>query len=131
MATATTEVLPINNVLGLLVPPVDPAYYSPEFKQMIEDHLNYMKNYKGATEADALVKLVPIGRNDDQKLSRYTGDWYGFLRAMGYAERYHWAILRFNGTRDPLSLKIDLKSFWVPDAPYLDKLARLCKEKRA
>ena len=131
MATTSDEVLPINNVLGLLMPPVDPAYYSPEFKQMVEDHLDYMKNYTGATEADALVKMIEVTSSDHQKLYRYAGDWYGFLRAMGYSDRYHWAILRFNGTRDPLSLTTGLTSFWVPDGPFLDKLARLCKEKRA
>lgn len=124
------ETIPINSVLGLIRPSGDPAYYSPEFKQMVDDHINYMLNYVGKTEGDIMVTTHVITLDEKNLQNRYLGDWYGFLTSLNIPQKYHWAILRLNGTRDPLSLELSMNSFLKPAGTFIDQLMRLCKEKR-
>lgn len=97
-------------------------YYGKRFRQMLEDHLTYILGMPGTrTEAIAEDKMVI--------LNKYVGDWYGFLDAMGYPRQYHWVILRMNGSRDRLDLRLGITVLLVPDYTFIDKLAQLSKEK--
>lgn len=118
------------NVLNQIRPAEDPAYYSDEFKQMFEDHITYILTYAGKTLDSALYKVRLITTDDHQKLLRYSGDWFAFLTALGIRKCYHWPILRLNGLWDPFGLDTNRSSFLIPDYPFIDRLVRMCKEKR-
>lgn len=98
-------------------------YFGNRFRLMLEDHLLYIQN---STDN----RIVIIGETELAKLHRYLGDFYGFLNAMNYDDRYHWAILRVNGFRSRFDLTENLTHLIIPDYAFLDKLAQLSKEKR-
>ena len=100
------------------------VYFTDKFRKMVEDHLVYIRT------TERLTSTRVITSDDHQKLLRYRGDWFGFLQAINIPPKYHWAILRVNGIRDPLSLDTDLVALLLPDYSFIDKLAQLCKEKK-
>lgn len=97
-------------------------YYTASFRRMLEDHLLVMRSMTTNT-------IRQITEDNWASLNRYVGDFYGFLTELGYSRQYHWTILRLNGFRSRFELNLGLQQLILPDWDYVDKLARLCKEK--
>ena len=98
-------------------------YYSDKFRLMLEDHLLIIRGM-------STITLREITESDWDKLNRFTGDFYGFLKALNYQPQYHWTIMRMNGFRSNFDLDMSLTRLILPDWTYIDKLAQLCKEKK-
>jgi len=125
-ATTTNK----NSVLDKIEPAAGEEYYSDEFRQMFEDHISHILNFRGTSLSAMLYSVRAIKPDEHQRLLRYSGDWFGFLGSLSIPKKYHWPIIRLNGLWDPFGLTTDLTSFLMPYTPYVDQLARLCKEKR-
>lgn len=103
-------------------PTGEAIYFSDRFRLMVEDHLLIIRNATTVRQFD----------NTDLNLAyRFTGDFYGFLSALGYPVKYQWTIMRINGFSNRFELNTELGHLLLPDWPYIDKLAQLSKEKRA
>ena len=110
-----------------LLKTIDPSgeaiYFTKKYRQMLEDHLLILRNMSTSSTRQ-------MTDEDLNQLYRYTGDFYGFLKEIGYTAKYHWTIMRMNGFDSRFQLTTDISFLHLPDFDYVDKLAQLCKEKR-
>lgn len=67
--------------------PGDSVMYEPEFRTILETHLQIMR-YSPATQR------IPIG---PEKIHQYEGDFYGLLADQGISLDKHWIYMRVNG----------------------------------
>ena len=111
-------------LLKTIDPTGESIYFTDKFRQMLEDHLLILRNMSTAS-------VRQMTDEDMNQIYRYTGDFYGFLTELGYSVKYHWTIVRMNGFGSRFDLTTDLVFLNLPDFQYVDKLAQLCKEKRA
>lgn len=111
-----------------LLATVDPSgasiYFTDKFRLMIEDHLLLLRSM-------TTNRLYQVTDYDHGALNRYVGDFNGFLKYLGISPKYHWVIMRMNGFASRFDLDTDITMLTMPDYDYIDKLAQLCKEKRA
>lgn len=111
-------------LLSTLDPTGQAVYYSQAFRIMIEDHLLILRNMSTNT-------VYEIRQDQMADLYRFEGDFQGFLTELGFQAKYHFVIMRINGYSSRFDLKETLTRLILPDWAYIDKLAQLCKEKRA
>lgn len=114
----------MTKLLSTMDPSGQSVYYSRKFRLMIEDHMLILRSMP-------TNRLFQLAQDQKGLLYRYVGDFSGFLRELGYDAKYHWVIMRINGYSSRLDLDEFLTSLILPDWDYIDKLAQLCKEKRA
>lgn len=64
--------------------------YSKAFKQIIEDHISYLKTH-------FTTNLIPLNKQIEEK---YFGDFYGLLIENNIPCYMHWIILRLNNLKN-------------------------------
>lgn len=75
----------INNLTN----PGSDIYYSQDFRNIFEDHLNYILNTK---QLNITTKTV-----DPNTAARFAGDFRGLMLEMNIAPELHWFNMRLNG----------------------------------
>lgn len=65
-------------------------FYEPEFRQIVETHLNILKLTNSVTEE---IK--------QELFWQYEGNFYGYLTEIGVQPELHWIYLRVNNMENP------------------------------
>lgn len=72
-------------------PPGDEVMYEPEFRTILETHLQILR-YHPTTQRSNV---------SPDKIHQYEGDFYGLLGEMGVSLDKHWIYMRVNGMESP------------------------------
>jgi len=67
------------------------VYYDPDFRVMIETHLNHLRSHEK-------TQSVVI---DEHRVFRQESDFYGLLLELDISPKYFWILLRVNGYEHP------------------------------
>lgn len=90
--------------------------FTPEYRQMIEDHLSYIRNHV-STRVLQIANIMKI---------RYDYDLYGFIAAQ-YRADYAWVVMRVNGFYTSLEFNMAMgtsDSLILPDIDLLENLKK-------
>lgn len=88
---------------------------SPDFKNIIEDHLTWLINLPSNE-----VKTVTA-----HQIEVYDFDWIGLLLALGIDANRHYATIRMNGGNSLTDVPKDLRSLRVPQLNVIQNLKML------
>jgi hypothetical protein len=77
------------SLIDKLFNPGPEVYYDPEFRNVFEDHLNWLLNTKQSSFTSEVV--------DDNTAGRFAGDWRGLMLAMNKEPYMAWYHMRVNG----------------------------------
>jgi len=83
-----------------------------DFKTVIEDHLNYLKNLN-----DTQVYIL-----EQALVYRYEYDFYKILTAIKVDKRLHWVTLRMNGRINPFEKCSNLSTILIPSFSSVSEL---------
>lgn len=87
-------------------------YFSDEFRNVIENHLTYLKNISS-------TRLLPI---PDHSRVKYVGDFYGLLQEMGVRHDMFWICLRVNGLHEIADSTDNMVDIFIPSKVSIDTL---------
>jgi hypothetical protein len=91
------------------------GFYSNEFRNLIENHLQILKNTSKVTSS------TPI---DGIKEIKYRGDFNGLLMSIDIPIHLHWVTMRMNDLAGPTDYQGNLDIILIPDVNYIDFLYR-------
>lgn len=89
--------------------------YSEGFRQVIEDHLEYLRTH----ETTEVVEIDP------QVAHKGHGDLISVLQDYQVAPQLHWTITRINGYTSPMEYESSHLMILVPSQGVLDNLLRV------
>lgn len=104
-------------LLANMVTMGDSNYYTAKYRQMIEDHINFLRNHK----SNSIVNLAPMVS------FKYAADFYGLLFHLNIPMEYHYAILRVNGFRNPSDFQGTEPSISVVETDIIKRLVNTMK----
>ena len=104
-------------LLDRMVNPGNPIFYSRKYRQMIEDHINFLRKNKTVT----VVSLDPMVS------FKYLADFYGLLFYLTVPMQYHYAVLRLNGYKNPSDFKGTETSINMVDTEVIRLLVNTLK----
>lgn len=87
-------------------------YYDDSFRNVLEDHLWYLKNHASTN----VLSIEPI------KAYKYEYDLYGLLNSYSINMNLHWIIMRLNNMTDPTEVTRDLKMLLIPDIRVIEQI---------
>lgn len=87
-------------------------YYDDSFRNVLEDHLWYLKNHSSTS----VLSIEPI------KAYKYEYDLYGLLNNYSINMNLHWIIMRLNNMTDPTEVTRDLKMLLIPDIRVIEQI---------
>lgn len=87
-------------------------FYSEDFKQVIEDHLPYLKRLS-STRSQSFPAYYQI---------QCKHNYYLLLSSIGVPYKYHWIIMRLNGYHSPMEFTGEESAVLIPDFPTVDRL---------
>lgn len=100
------------SVLGLLNPAGAAVFYTPEWRKLVEDHLQWLR---GSGEMDVVII-------DDHLAYKYRGDFDGALLELGVPQERHWVALRVNGMTNSTDYTGQAGSIMIPSTETLNRL---------
>lgn len=83
----------------------DALYYDPDFRLVVETHLNILISQAAARED------IPL-----DLFYQYEGDFYGYLVSLSIPPEYHFILLRMNGMTNPNQFAKEMRN---PNNPLL------------
>ncbi|WP_257291138.1 hypothetical protein [Endozoicomonas sp. ONNA1] len=92
-------------------------YYQPEFRDMVEDHLNWLITHPDTTTIDILPKDA----------FKYEGDFYGLMAQIDNRRHLFWYVMRINRMKQPEDFTRDTVQLLIPDTALLDRLVKTFK----
>lgn len=104
-------------LLNNMVPQGDSSFYTSKYRQMIEDHIIFLRNHK----SNSVVPIAPMVS------FKYAADFYGLLFHLKVPMEYHYAILRINGLRNPSDFRGTEESIVVCDTEVVKRLLNTLK----
>lgn len=104
-------------ILKKMVAIGDPNFYTSKYRQMIEDHIIFLRNHK----TNSIVTLAPMVS------FKYAADFYGLLFHLKVPMEYHYAILRLNNYRNPSDFQGTEESILICDTELLKRLTNTLK----
>lgn len=85
--------------------PNDPEiYFTESFRQVIEDHLTYLKNH----ESSEMIEI------SNQVAHKFHGDLTGVLQSYNIPMWMHWTIMRMNNMNSVSEYRDDIVILQVP-----------------
>jgi hypothetical protein len=105
---------------GLMINEGSAVYYDSGFRQMLEDHLSYLKDHP-QTES---VEINPSSAHKGH------GDLVSVLQDYAIEPRFHWIIMRLNGYTSPMEYQSDRLVLKIPQASLIDGLTRVYRVNR-
>lgn len=100
------------SVLGLLTNSGPDFYYTPEWRKLVEDHLQWLRN-------NAEMDVVTI---DDHLGYKYRGDFDGALLELGVPVERQWVALRVNGMTNSTEYDGTGGTVMIPTIETLNRL---------
>lgn len=104
----------MNTLLGMLRNPGPDIYYDGKFRQILEDHLHYLKQHPTTEEITV----------DAQSAVRGDGDLISVLIDYDIPRHLHWLIMRINGMTSPMDYRSDQTSLLIPPQGLVEKLIK-------
>lgn len=89
-------------------------YYTPQFRQIVEDHLTYLKDHPS-------TETITI---DPQTAVRGDGDLVSVLLDYTIPKHQHWMIMRLNGMSSPMDYTQDRTTLRIPGTNVLEQLIK-------
>ena len=87
-------------------------YYDPAFRNMIEDHMTWLRGRSGNT----IVDVEPM------VAYKYAGDFFGLLMHFNILPQYHWITMRMNQYVSPQDYSDEMLSFVTPSGEDCERL---------
>lgn len=100
------------SVLGLLTNSGPAFYYTPEWRKLVEDHLQWLR-----TTAEMDVVII-----DDHLGYKYRGDFDGALLELGVPPERQWVALRVNGMSNSTEYNGTGGTVMIPTGETLNRL---------
>lgn len=97
---------------NLMVPAGADIYYSDAFRNVLEDHMTYLRGHESTTRQE----VEPID------IVRYQADLFGLLGKMGIPPYMHWVVMRMTDLTSPSRVPDDLIYVLVPDEAVISRL---------
>ena len=94
--------MPITNKFS---PAGDPVWYTDEFRNVLEDHLTYLRHHKSTQLQSVEANLV----------IKYRFDMFSLFRYYRINDYLHWITMRMNGYKSPTDDFSEMTSFIVPN----------------
>lgn len=88
------------------------VFYTADFRRLIEDHLDYLKQNNRSTP-------ISIAEKD---LHKYEYDLFGLLVEYELPRHLHWIVMRLNGMTSPDQFTELNTSLLIPDPSEIDRL---------
>jgi hypothetical protein len=110
-------------IFNKMAKPGDDIYYDPDFRLVLETHLNLLIGNAAARDD------IPL-----DLFYQYEGDFYGFLTEKNVPPEYHFIHLRMNGMTNPNQFAKEMRDpsnplvrpVWVrPNQNQIDGIVRL------
>lgn len=90
----------------------DPYMYSIGFRNLIENHIEFLQNHLSTT-------YVPL-RSHDEIVWR--GDFYGLLQTIKVPQNLFWITLRVNGLHSTFDYRGDKEAILIPSLSLVKNL---------
>lgn len=87
-------------------------YYDPAFRNVLEDHLTYLRTHEK-------TQLIAV---DVMQAYRFEGDLNGLLSYYRVPVYLQWLVMRMNKFTSPLDASKDLISLIVPDYTTVEQI---------
>lgn len=87
-------------------------YFTAGFRDMLEDHLQWLIQHPKTTP------IMPQGN----QITTHRNDFYGLLHSINVPVDYHWIGMRMNGLTSPHEYKGEYIPIIVPDQTVIDDL---------
>lgn len=87
-------------------------YYDEDFRNVLEDHMTYLRALSSTT-----TLALDVG-----KVYKYEHDLFGLLADYGIPMQLHWVVMRLNKMSTPTDLRQDQTALLIPDASVVDKI---------
>jgi hypothetical protein len=100
------------NVNRLSIQEGSPVYYSKNFMDVMESHLDYLRNSSKSSSFIVDKNIAEV----------YQGDFFGYLNYRGVQQKYHWIYLRVNGYLSPFDFKPNVDSLIVPSTEEIEQI---------
>lgn len=91
------------------------VYYTAAFRNVLEDHMTYLRGHTSTQSLD----VPPI------LLDRFEFDLPGLLNQFRIPAYMHWVVMRMNSLVSLTDVPRDLKSILVPDGTLVGKLQQV------
>lgn len=88
------------------------SYYDPGFRQVLEDHLTFIKSLE-STQVEAI---------SPESAWHYKGDFFRLLRDMNIPSHLHWYIMRMCGYHSPDEAGEELSEIYIPNQEQLEQM---------
>lgn len=89
----------------------DDLYLSHDFKNVLEDHLTFLKQNK--------PRMIEVTSHQNYK---WEGDFYGLLDELRVPKDFHYVSMRMNGLTNSGHYKGDLDYILIPDINTVEDL---------
>lgn len=99
-------------LIDLLIDAGSDIYYDPVFRNVLEDHMTYLREHPQTT-------IMPISPNDAYV---YRQDLFGVLLKNNVQPQYHWLVMRMNKYTAPHQFSEDVISLMVPNANVIAQI---------
>jgi hypothetical protein len=96
---------------NLMVDPGPDIFYDPEFRNVLEDHMTYLR------ETNSQIILI-----DPSDAYRWRGDFFGFLDTHPVKRQYHWLVMRINQFTSPNQFHEDVLAMTLPDFALVEQI---------
>lgn len=96
------------------------VYYDSGFRQMLEDHLTYLKTNAQTEDVDISPRVAHKGH----------GDLISVLQDYNIEPRLYWIIMRLNGYTSPMEYTSDRLVLKIPQPALIDGLTRIYRVNR-
>lgn len=96
----------------------NPSYVTKGFRDMLEDHLQWLIVHPKST------LVTPAGNH----ITTHRYDFYGLLHAIQIPADYHWLCMRMNGLTSPHEYKGEYQPILLPDQRVVDDLLARYKQ---
>lgn len=109
MATSNSTVNAINT---LMFNPGPAEYYTDAFRQVLEDHMAFLRTNQGTT----IRNVTP------QNVWENEQDLFGFLQSINLAPQFHWVVMRMNNMTSPTQFVKGVSQLLMPPINLLEQL---------
>jgi hypothetical protein len=106
----------INN---LALKPGPNVYYDQAFRNVLEDHLTYLKTHPTTRTIEIRLNLV----------FKYIGDFNGLLTELKIPAEMHFICMRMNGMTSPNEYETTMTTLLMPSKEELSRLRSVFKTK--
>lgn len=97
-------------LLSKKINPPSLIWLNREWRHIFEDHLPLLK------------KHARVHQVDTAKAHEHRGNFYGYLRDIGFEPRWHWYLLRINDMHDPSNFDEEKDFIFLVEPPVIEEL---------